>query len=233
MIKDALFKKGLKDGIPTGLGYLSVSIGIGIAAVNSGLNVLTAVLISMTNLTSAGQAAGISLIAAGGTLLEMALVQLVINLRYALMGISLSQRLDASFTTSQRLILGTFITDENFAVASGQNPLNTHYMYGLVIVPYLGWAFGTFIGASAGMVLPLSVTTALGLALYGMFIAIVIPAIKRSKGALLAVLIAAGISTLLRTVPSFSFVSYGFSVIIASVVAAFFAAFMSVRRERK
>ncbi len=233
MKKNTLFKKGLKDGIPIGLGYLSVSIGIGIAAVNSGLNVLTAVLISMTNLTSAGQAAGISLIAAGGTLVEMALVQLVINLRYALMGISLSQRLDGSFTTSQRLILGTFITDENFAVASAQNPLNTRYMYGLVIVPYLGWAAGTLIGASAGTVLPASVTTALGLALYGMFVAIVIPAAKRSKGVIFSVVIAAVISTILRVVPFFSWISYGFSVIIASVAAAVIAAYLSVRRVQK
>ncbi|MBQ9915276.1 MAG: AzlC family ABC transporter permease, partial [Clostridia bacterium] len=136
MKKTSLFKQGLTDGIPTGLGYFAVSIGIGIAAVSSGLSVITALLISMTNLTSAGQAAGITVIAAGGTFVEMALMQFVINLRYSLMGISLSQRLDDSFTTGHRLILATFITDENFAVASAQKQLNIRYMYGLVIVPY-------------------------------------------------------------------------------------------------
>ncbi len=230
MKEQGLFRQGLKDGIPIGLGYFAVSIGIGIAAIGGGLNVLTALLISMTNLTSAGQAAGIAVIAAGGTFLEIALVQLVINLRYSLMGISLSQRLDESFTTGHRLFLGAFITDENFAVASAQKNLNVRYMYGLIIVPYIGWAAGTWVGAAAGTVLPASVTTALGLALYGMFVAIIVPAVKKSSGALLAVGIAALLSTALKLLPCFSGISYGFSVIIASVVAAAVTAYLSVRR---
>ena len=233
MKNNSLFKRGLLDGIPIGLGYFAVSISIGIAAVGSGLSVITALLISMTNLTSAGQAAGITLIAAGGSFIEMALVQFVINLRYSLMGISLSQRLDESFTTGKRLFLGTFITDENFAVASGQESLNVRYMYGLIIVPYLGWAAGTLLGASAGTVLPASVTTALGLALYGMFIAIVVPAMKKSRGVVLAVLLAAAISTLLKLLPIFSGISYGFAVIIASVAAAAVSAWVSTRREKQ
>lgn len=230
MTTNFLLKQGLKDGIPIGLGYLSVSIGIGIAAAGGGLHVITALLISMTNLTSAGQAAGISLIAAGGSFLEMALVQLVINLRYALMGISLSQRLDADFTTGKRMFLGAFITDEIYAVASSKNTINPRYMYGLAIVPYIGWAAGTFLGASAGTVLPVSVTTALGMALYGMFIAIVIPAIKKSREVTLAVGIAAFLSTVFRIAPFFSFISYGFSVILASVIAAAVTALISVKR---
>ncbi|MGN1059221.1 MAG: AzlC family ABC transporter permease [Clostridia bacterium] len=226
----AMFKKGLRDGIPIGLGYLSVAIGIGIAAVGGGLHAVTAVLISMTNLTSAGEAAGISLIAAGGTLLEMALVQLVINLRYSLMAISLSQKLDAGFTTGRRLFLGAFITDEIFAVASGQDKVSVQYLYGLVLVPYIGWAVGTTIGASAGTVLPASVTAALGMAIYGMFIAIFVPAVRKSRGVALAVFVAAGLSTLMRVVPFFSFISYGFSVIIASVTAAAAAAWVSWRK---
>lgn len=224
------FKQGFKSGIPIGLGYLSVSIGIGIAAVNSGLHAITALLISMTNLTSAGEAAGISLIAAGGTLLEMAMVQLVINLRYSLMGISLSQKLDDSFTTGHRLFLSTFITDENFAVLSAQEKVNIKYMYGLVLAPYIGWSAGTFIGAAAGMVLPPSVTTALGMALYGMFVAIFIPAMKKNVGITLAVVIAAVLSTLMRVVPFFSCISYGFSVIIASVAASVISAYVSYRK---
>ena len=231
MNKKSIFKKGLADGIPIGLGYLSVSIGIGIAAINSGLNVITALLISMTNLTSAGEAAGISLIAAGGTLIEMALVQFVINLRYSLMGISLSQRLDESFTTGKRLILGGFITDEIYAVASSQKSVSTLYMYGLIIVPYIGWAAGTWIGAAAGSVLPASVTTALGMAIYGMFIAIFVPAMKRSKDVTCTVLLAAAISTILHLAPIFSFISYGFAVILSSVLAAAIMAWISVRRK--
>ncbi|MBE7041649.1 MAG: branched-chain amino acid ABC transporter permease [Ruminococcaceae bacterium] len=226
------FKQGLKDGIPIGLGYLSVSIGIGIAAVGGGLHIITALLMSMTNLTSAGQAAGISIIAAGGTLIEIALVQLVINLRYALMGISLSQRLDTSFTTGKRLFLGAFITDEIYAVASAKESVNTKYMCGLAIIPYIGWAAGTLIGASAGTVLPVSVTTALGMALYGMFVAIVVPAMKKSCDVTIAVCIAAVLSTLFKVLPFLSCISYGFAVILSSVIAAAVTAFLSVRRQR-
>ena len=228
--KKSMFTQGLKDGIPIGLGYLSVSIGFGIAAVNSGLNIITSLLISMTNLTSAGQVAGISVIAAGGTLLEMAMVQLVINLRYSLMGVSLTQKLDQSFTTGHRLFLGTFITDENFAALSAKESINIKYMYGLVITPYVGWAVGTLIGASAGMILPTSVTTAMGVALYGMFIAIFVPPMKKSSGVTIAVVIAALLSAVMRLVPCFSFISYGFSVIIASVAGALVSAWFSCRK---
>ncbi|MBR7163580.1 MAG: AzlC family ABC transporter permease [Clostridia bacterium] len=225
-----LFKQGLKDGIPIGLGYLSVSIGIGIAAVSGGLHIITALLMSMTNLTSAGQAAGITIIAAGGTLFEIALVQLVINLRYALMAISLSQRLDASFTTGKRLFLGAFITDEIYAVATSRDNVNTRYMYGLAIIPYIGWAAGTLIGASAGTILPVAVTTALGMALYGMFVAIIVPAMKKSRDVSLTVILAVLLSTMFRVVPFFSFISYGFAVILSSVIAASVSAMLSVRR---
>ena len=230
MKQKALFKQGIKDGIPIGLGYLSVSIGIGIASVGGGLHIITALLMSMTNLTSAGQAAGISLIAAGGSFLEMALVQIVINLRYALMGISLSQRLNAGFSTGKRMFLGAFITDEIYAVSSSKETVSPLYMYGLILVPYIGWALGTLIGASAGMVLPVSVTTALGMALYGMFIAIVIPAMKQSRQVTLAVILAVLLSTLFRIVPFFSFISYGFAVILSSVIAAAVTAWISTRR---
>lgn len=229
-MSDTTFKQGLKDGIPIGLGYLSVSIGIGIAAAAGGLQIITALLMSMTNLTSAGQAAGISVIAAGGSFLEMAMVQLIINLRYALMGISLTQRLDGDFSMGKRLFLGAFITDEIYAVSSSKPIINPRYMYGLIIVPYLGWAVGTFIGAAAGTVLPVSVTTALGMALYGMFVAIVVPAVKQSRMAALTVGIAAALSTLFRVLPCFSFLGYGFSVIIASVVASAITAGLSARR---
>lgn len=227
------FFKGLRDGVPIGLGYLSVSVGIGIAAVSAGLNVMTALLISMTNLTSAGQAAGISVIAAGGSLLEMALVQLVINLRYSLMGISLSQKLEPNFSTGQRLFLGAFITDEIFAVAVSQEVVRVRYLYGLVLVPYIGWAAGTAIGASAGTVLPASVTTALGMALYAMFVAICIPAMKKSRGVTLAVTLAAAFSAAIHWLPVLAGISYGFSVIIASVLAAAIAAWVDLKKMRK
>ena len=226
------FKKGLKDGVPIGLGYLGVAIGVGIAAISAGLTPLTGVLISMTNLTSAGEAAGISLIAAGGTLLEMALVQLVINLRYSLMAITLTQKLDSSFTFGQRLLTATFITDEIFAVSASHNKINTRYLYGLAFVPYIGWAVGTAIGAYGGSVLPADITAALGLALYGMFVAIITPAMRKSLGITLAVILAALFSTIMQIVPFFSFISYGFSVIIAAISGAAVAAFVALKYSR-
>lgn len=232
MKKRSLFLKGIAAGVPIGLGYFAVSVGIGVAAVSAGLNVITALLISMTNLTSAGQVAGISLIAAGGSLIEMALTQAVINLRYSLMGITLSQKLDSSFTTPHRLILSAFITDEIFGVASTQLSVNVRYMYGLAAVPYIGWAAGTFVGAAAGSVLPASVVSALGLAIYGMFTAIVVPAMKRDRGVTVSVIAAAAISTAIHFVPALKFISYGFAVIISSVAAAAVSAYLSARGER-
>lgn len=213
------FFKGVAHGVPIALGYLSVSFGFGIMAVRAGLTIAQAVGISVTNLTSAGQAVGVAIIAAGGTLVEMALTQLVINIRYALMGISLSQKLDSSFTTPHRLIASFGITDEIFAVASAkQGRVTPSYMYGLIAISWLGWSGGTLLGSAAGQLLPARITDAMGIVLYGMFIAIIIPAARQKKSVLTVVLIAAFASTLLSfLLPD---LSSGFSVIICAVTAA-------------
>lgn len=219
------YKNGLIDGMPIAFGYLTVSIGFGIAAVNKGIPAIAALLISMTNLTSAGQVAGADLIAAGGLITEMIAVQLTINCRYALMGISLTQKLDGSFNTFQRLITGAFITDEIFSVASLKTgKINTSYFYGLATAPYIGWALGTAIGAYGGSVLPDSLRLSLGIAIYGMFIAIVVPAAKTDKGAGIAALTAGVLSCILYFVPFFDFISDGFSLIICSIAGAVAAA---------
>lgn len=213
------FLKGMRHGIPIALGYLSVSFGFGIMAINAGLSLAAAAMISVTNLTSAGQAAGVSIIAAGGSLLEMALTQLTINIRYALMSISLSQKLDPSFTTPHRLIAAYGMTDEIFAVASAQRGLiSPWYMYGMTLVAFLGWTSGTIIGAAAGQILPTAVSNAMGIVLYGMFIAIIIPASRKERSIFYAVALAAAISIILKfLLPS---VSSGFSVIISAVVSS-------------
>lgn len=212
------FIRGIKEGFPIFLGYFSVSFGFGILAVELGLSVLAAVGISLTNLTSAGQVAGVGIIAAGGTLIEMALTQFVINLRYSLMGISLSQKLDESFNTFHRMVVSFGITDEIFALASAQKSVSPYYMYGIICVSSIGWVSGTFFGAAAGNVLPEALSGAMGLMLYGMFLAIFIPEAKKSRGVLSAVLVAAGLSIAIKHL--FTFISGGFSVIICSVVAA-------------
>ena len=189
------FGKGLVHGIPIGLGYLSVSFGFGILAVKAGLSVLEASLVSLTNLTSAGQAAGVDVIAAGGSLLEMALVQFTINIRYALMALSLSQKLDSSFTFPHRLLAAYGITDEIFGVcASQEEPLRPSYMYGIISISTAGWVTGTFLGAAAGELLPPAVSSALGIVLYGMFLAIIVPPARRERSVLIVVAVAALLS---------------------------------------
>ena len=221
------FVRGMAHGIPIALGYLSVSFGFGILAVRAGLPAAAAVGISVTNLTSAGQAAGLQIIAAGGTLLEMALTQLVINIRYALMGFSLSQKLDGSFTTPRRLLVSYGITDEIYAVAVSQPGLLTaSYMYGLILTPMLGWTLGTALGALAGGLLPKSVTDALGIAIYGMFIAIVLPPFRKSRQVRFVVLIAVAMSCMFEFLSFFSFISGGFRIILCAVTASALGAWL-------
>lgn len=222
------FLKGIRHGIPIALGYLSVSFGFGILAAKH-FGALVATIISMTNLTSAGQLAGLNIMAAGSTALsgylEMALTQLIINMRYGLMGISLSQKLDGTFNTPRRLITSFGITDEIFAVASSQEgKITAKYMYGMILIAFLGWTSGTFLGASAGEILPPSVTNAMGLALYGMFLAIIIPPARKSRGVLLVVVFAAVCSLIFKFL--LPFVTSGFAVIICAVAAAALGAWL-------
>lgn len=226
------FRRGMYHGIPIGLGYLSVSFGFGIMAVKAGLTTLAAAVISASNLTSAGQAAGVGIIAAGGTLLEMALVQLTINLRYSLMALSLSQRLDKSFTMPHRMLAAFGITDEIFAVSYGQKDIITPwYMYGMILVSFTGWVSGTILGASAGQLLPSDISAALTIMLYGMFIAIIIPPARKEKSILAVIIAAAVISILFKFV--FTFVSGGFSVIISAVLASAAAALIFPVKEKE
>ena len=224
-MKSGDFKRGLKDGIPISLGYLSVSFGFCIMAIKSGVSVLAAVIISLTNLTSAGQVAGIAVIAAGGTFIEMALTQLIINLRYALMSLSLSQKLDKDFTLLSRLAISFGITDEIFAVASGRSgEVSQKYMAGLIILPLIGWTMGTFLGGAAGEILPERLNAALGIAIYGMFIAIFVPAARKSKGVLFVVMVAVALSCCIKYIPVFSGISQGFAIIICTLAASVFGA---------
>ena len=217
------FRKGMYDGIPIMLGYLSVSFGFGILAVKCGLSVFASGMISLTNITSAGQAAGVEIIAAGGTILEMILVQITINMRYSLMALSLSQRLDKSFTPIHRLIASYGITDEIFALCAAQEEkLRPSYMYGMISVSALGWTSGTILGAAAGELLPQSVSSAMGILLYGMFLAIIIPPARKNVSVLVTVIIAAIISIIFKYV--LTVVSGGFAIIISAVAAAAVAA---------
>ncbi len=218
------FSKGLFDGLPIGIGYLAVSFSFGIA----GSKVLSwplVTLISMTNLTSAGQFAGLKIMEAAGTFLEMALATFFINLRYSLMAISLSQKVSPEFRTPERLLLSFGITDEIYALAmNAKDRVTPLYFLGLATFPYIGWTLGTLSGAIAGEVLPNILTNALGVALYGMFVAIVVPKAKSHRPTLLAVILSVILSFAFFYVPGLKNVSTGFAIILCAVLSSLFAA---------
>ena len=219
------FFRGLLHGVPIALGYLSVSFGFGILAVRAGLAVWQATLISAACVTSAGQVAGVEILAAAGGLAELALVQLTVNLRYALMSLSLSQKTAESFTLPKRLAASFGITDEIFAVCAAEPvPLTFSYMTGVILISAAGWIAGTALGAAAGEILPERISAALGIVLYGMFIAIVVPTARKRRGVLFAALAAAALSVLSRIL--IPVLSGGFSVILCTLIAASAAALL-------
>ena len=215
------YRAGVKAGLPVCVGYFSVSFGFGAMAVAQGLSVWQAVLISASNLTSAGQFAGLTVITAGAAFLELVLTQLVINSRYALMSLALGQRLGSDVGIGRRLLAAFFNTDEVFALGmSRPEKLTTAYFAGAGTIAALGWVAGTAMGAVAGTVLPLSVRTALGVMLYGMFIAIVVPPARKEKPMLAALVLALVFSCLFTWVPGLKEVSAGLAIVICTVAAA-------------
>ena len=224
-MKKETFIRGVRRGLPVGVGYFSVSFGFGAMAVSQGIKVLDAALISITNLTSAGQFAGLTLIVAAASLWEMVLTQLVINSRYGLMSLALSQRLGKDVTILGRMAMAFVNTDEIFALAmTEKEPVSTTFMLGLGSLPVLGWTSGTLLGALAGSVLPQNIRTALGVMLYGMFIAIVVPPAKQEKPVLITVVLAMALSCLLAWAPALKAVSPGVAIVVCTVAAAAFCA---------
>lgn len=213
--------RGMKDAIPICAGYLAVGFTFGMAAIAAGISAGGATLISFTNVTSAGQFAGLTVIAAGAPYFEMALTQLVINLRYALMSLSLSQKLDPEITRLQRGIIACSITDEVFALISArEGKVGKYYIYGAMSVCIASWTCGTFFGAVASTALPVAVSSALGIAIYGMFLAIIIPPAKKEKSITAVILIAVILSAALYWLPGLKEISPGFAIIICTVLAS-------------
>ena len=228
------FKKGLKDGLPICIGYFSVSFAFGIFAVENGLTVWQAVIVSLTNLTSAGQLAGVPIMASG-SLIEIAVSQLVINSRYSLMSVSLAQKFSKNVKFKDKLLIAYGNTDEIFAVSISQNgEIGKKYMWGLILLPVIGWTSGTLSGGVAGNILPTIITAALGLAIYGMFTAIVVPVAKKEKATAICVLFSIALSCAFKYIPLLSKVPSGFTVIICAVVAsAIFAIVAPIKTEEE
>lgn len=219
-----LFLRGLRAGIPIGLGYLSVSFSFGIMAISLGFTWWQALIISMATVTSAGQLAAIGVMTSPGQYITMLFSQLTINVRYSFMSISLAQKASPRFSGIKRWLLGFFMTDEIFAVAASEDEVEPVFFLGLSIIPYGGWAVGTLLGGLIGNVLPAFIMNALCLAIYGMFLAIIAPPARRS-GAVLAVIgIAAALHCVFYFAPYLKNIPSGISISLCAIVAAVFGA---------
>ncbi len=221
------YRKGLWDGIPIGLGYLAVSFTLGIAAKKAGLTAFQATLMSFTNNTSAGEFAALATISAKQPYLEMAVMQFVINMRYLLMSCALSQRIDSKFPFFHRFIMGFGITDEIFGISVGTaDKLNPFYTYGAMSVAIPGWSLGTLLGVLMGSVLPANIANSLFVALYGMFLAIIIPPAKKNKIIAGLIVISMAASYIFSHLPAVGNISSGMRVIILTIVIAGIAAIL-------
>ena len=225
------FLRGLKSGIPIGLGYLSVSFTFGIMAISLGFEWWQAVLISMTTVTSAGQLSGITIMVNPGQYIEMLISQLTINIRYSFMAVSLSQKADSKFKGIFRWLLGFFITDEIFAVAINEENVTRSFFSGLAVIPYLGWTLGTLAGALLGNILPDSVMSALCIAIYGMFVAIIAPKATKEKPLLAVVAVALALSCMFYYLPVLKDISSGISISVCAVTAAIIGALIFPKKE--
>lgn len=224
-MKKKEFLQGIKDGFPICLGYFSVSMAFGLTAVLSGLPIWSAIVMSLTNLTSAGQFAGANILIENGTFIELAITTLIINIRYFLMSLSVSQKVQTNMTTSQRLAVSFGITDEVFAVSmQRKNALSPVYMAGLILTPVIGWTLGTTVGAVATSFMPQILSNSMGIALYGMFIAIIIPPARENKNVTFAIIVAIITSIAFKYLPLLSKISDGWVIIIITVTVSAIAA---------
>ena len=225
---------GLKAGVPIGLGYLAVAFTLGIAAKNAGLTAFQATLTSFLINASAGEFVGFTLIGAGASYLEVAIMELVANARYLLMAFSLSQKLSPKTGVLHRLLIGWYVTDEVFGVSiSAPGYLNPFYTYGAISLACPGWAIGTCLGVIVGNILPASLVSALSVGLYGMFIAIFVPPSKTSKVIAGLVLVSMALSFAFNRIPVFDGISSGIKTIILTVAISAAAALLFPIREVK
>lgn len=227
------FIKGMRHGVPIGLGYFAVAFTLGITAKNVGLTPLQSALMSFTMHASAGEVAALTVIAAGSGYLEMAITQLVINLRYLLMSCALSQKVSENLWFPHRFFISYFITDEIFGISSTVTEnLNPWYTYGAACVASPGWVLGTFLGAVVGNILPANVASAMNVALYGMFLAVIIPPARKNKVIAVIVVTSMLASSALTLLAEVLPLSSGMRILILTVLIAGIAAYVHPVEER-
>lgn len=228
--RKSIFFRGVRNGIPIALGYFAVSFALGIKATGAGLSALEAGLMSLLNVTSAGEAAGIALLGAGASHLELAFTQLVINIRYLLMSCALTQRLGSDTGVLHRMLMGYGVTDEIFGISvSVDGKLSPYYNYGAMAVAIPGWTLGTVLGSVMGALLPWRVVVALSVALYAMFLAIILPPARKSKiiaGLVAVSMLASALLTHICQRLNLTWFTEGFRIIALTVVISLVAAIL-------
>ena len=228
--RKSIFVRGMRDGLPIAIGYFAVSFALGIKATEAGMSPWLSTLMSFLNVTSAGEAAGIALIGAGTTYLELGFTQLVINIRYLLMSCALTQKLSSDTGILHRLLIGYGVTDEIFGISvSYEGKLSPYYSYGAIAVAVPGWTIGTLFGAIMGDLLPDRVAGALSVALYAMFLAIILPPAKKSRviaGLVAVSMLASATLTYLCQVCDWTWFTEGFRIVALTVVISSAAAIL-------
>lgn len=233
--KKSWLLRGMRDGIPIGLGYFAVAFAFGITALKSGVSPLQGGAMSILNLTSAGQAAAVTMLGLGTTYAELAFTQLVINLRYLLMSCSLSQKIAPNTPILHRLLIGYGVTDEIFGISMGvEGRLSPYYNYGALLVAAPSWALGTMLGGFVGSAMPPRISSALGVALYAMFLAVVLPPVRKSRviaGVVIVSMLASAVLALACHYFNWTFLSEGFRIILLTVIISAVAALLFPVRE--
>ncbi len=225
-----VFRQGLKDGIPIGLGYLAVSFSLGIAAKSAGLTPIQGFVVSLLCMASAGEYVGFLSIAAGAAYIEIAIATLIANARYLLMSTAMSQRMDSTLTIKHRILMAFGITDELFGIAIARpGYLNPYYSYGAFVTSAFPWALGTSLGIIAGNMLPVRLVSAFSVALYGMFLAVIIPPAKKDKIIAGLIIICFATSYGATLLPILKDMTDGTRTIILTVVIASLAAILFPR----
>lgn len=231
--KKQLFARGMRDGIPIGLGYFAVSFTLGIAAKNAGMTAFQAAVTSALINASAGEFIGFTLIAANAGYLEVMVMEAVANARYLLMSCALSQKISPQTGLMHRMLMGFYVTDEIFGVSIAQKELQPIYSYGVISMAAPGWCIGTFLGVLMGNILPLRLVSALSVALYGMFAAVFVPPAKENRVVAGLIVISFAASYVFHKAAVFANISSGVKIIILTVILSLAAAVLFPVKQEK